>query len=160
MSARACSLFLFILEIQHKNFCYSYLLYIFQSMRINTFLLVIFLLATITPAKAEWVMIGAESTQDETHYFDPETTEKNGYYRKVWVLSSYGEKRTGGYRSVKSFYEFDCKGARARSYTMLLYADEMAVGDVIGAQHDKLKEWSIYPSGSVFSHIADAVCSN
>ena len=129
-------------------------------MFIKTFLLVIFLMAAITPAKAEWVMVGAESAQGETHYFDPETTKKNGYHRKVWVLSSYGEKLAGGYRSVKSLYEFDCKEERARSYTMLLYKDEMATGGVIGAQHDKLKEWSIYPSGSIFSHIADAVCAN
>jgi len=129
-------------------------------MVIKTFLLVIFLVAAITPAKAEWVMVDAESAQGETHYFDPETTKKNGHLRKVWVLSSYGEKLTGGYRSVKSLYEFDCKEDRTRSYTMLLYTDEMATGDVIGAQHDKLKEWSIYPPGSIFSHIADAVCTN
>jgi len=129
-------------------------------MPIKTFLLVIFLMAAITPAKAEWVMVGTESAQGETHYFDPETTKKNGHLRKIWVLSSYGEKRTGGYRSVKSLYEFDCKEERARSYTMLLYTDEMAAGDVIGAQHDKLKEWSIYSSGSIFSHIADAICTN
>lgn len=129
-------------------------------MPIKTLLLVIFLLAAITPAKAEWVMVGIESAQGETHYFDPETTKKNGHLRKIWVLSSYGEKRTGGYRSVKSLYEFDCKEERARSYTMLLYTDEMAAGDVIGAQHDKLKEWSIYSSGSIFSDIADAICTN
>jgi surface-adhesin protein E len=129
-------------------------------MLIKKLLLVIFLVVVITPAKAEWVMVGTESAQGETHYFDPETTKKNGPFRKVWVLSSYGKKLAGGYRSVKSFYEFDCMEERARSYTMLLYTDEMATGDVIGAQHDKLKEWSTYPTGSIFSHIAEAVCVN
>jgi Surface-adhesin protein E len=129
-------------------------------MLIKKLLLVIFLLVVITPAKAEWVKVGTESPQGETHYFDPETTKMNGPLRKVWVLSNYGKKLAGGYRSVKSFYEFDCKEERARSYTMLLYTDKMATGDVIGAQHDKLKEWSIYPTGSIFSHIADAVCAD
>ena len=113
---------------------------------------------TIISVKAEWVIVSAESEQTETHYFDPESAKRNGQYRKVWVLSSYNEEQVGGYRSVKSFYEFDCKEERARSYTMLLYSDRMASGNVIGAQHDKLKEWFSYASGSIFGRIANVIC--
>jgi len=126
----------------------------------NIFLPAIILLIVITPAKAEWVMVNTGPGQKDVHYFDPDSIKNNGRFKKVWVLTRYREEQVGGYRSVKSFYEFDCKEARARSYTMLLYADEMATGDVIGAQHDKLKEWSVYPAGSVFSQIADAVCAS
>ena len=96
----------------------------------------------------------------DVHFYDPTSMKNNGRFKKVWILTSYGEEQTGGYRSVKSFYELDCKEDRARSYTMLLYTDEMAAGDVIGAQHDKLKEWSVYPADSIFSQIADAVCAS
>lgn len=126
----------------------------------NIFLPTIILLMVIQPAKAEWVMVDAGPDQKDVHYFDPASIKNNGRFKKVWILTSYGEAQTGGYRSVKSFYELDCKEDRARSYTMLLYTDEMATGDVIGAQHDKLKEWSVYPAGSVFSQIADAVCAS
>ncbi|GJL72038.1 MAG: hypothetical protein NMNS01_12370 [Nitrosomonas sp.] len=126
----------------------------------NIFLPAIILLFVIAPVKAEWVMMDAGPDQKDVHYYDPASIKNNGRFKKVWILTSYGEEQTGGYRSVKSFYELDCKEDRARSYTMLLYTDEMATGDVIGAQHDKLKEWSVYPANSIFSQIADAVCAS
>jgi Surface-adhesin protein E len=126
----------------------------------NIFLPAIILLFVIAPVKAEWVMMDAGPDQNDVHYYDPASIKNNGRFKKVWILTSYGEEQTGGYRSVKSFYELDCKEDRARSYTMLLYTDEMATGDVIGAQHDKLKEWSVYPADSIFSQIADAVCAS
>lgn len=119
----------------------------------------IFLMAAITQAQAEWVIASTDKVRGELHYFDPNSIENTGYSRKVWVLSSYDEKQAGGYRSVKSLYEFDCKEERARSYTMLLYPDEMAAGNVIGAQHDKLKEWFFYPPNSLFSRIVSVVCA-
>lgn len=126
----------------------------------NIFLPAITLLFVIAPVKAEWVMMDAGPNQKDIHYYDPASIKNNGRFKKVWILTSYGEEQTGGYRSVKSFYELDCNEDRARSYTMLLYTDEMATGDVIGAQHDKLKEWSVYPADSIFSQIADAVCAS
>lgn len=126
----------------------------------NIFLPAIILLFVIAPVKAEWVMMDAGPDQKDVHFYDPASIKNNGRFKKVWILTSYGEEQTGGYRSVKSFYELDCKEDRARSYTMLLYTDEMAAGDVIGAQHDKLKEWSVYPADSIFSQIADAVCAS
>ena len=126
----------------------------------NIFLPAIIMLFVIAPVKAEWVMMDAGPDQKDVHFYDPTSMKNNGRFKKVWILTSYGEEQTGGYRSVKSFYELDCKEDRARSYTMLLYTDEMAAGDVIGAQHDKLKEWSVYPADSIFSQIADAVCAS
>jgi hypothetical protein len=126
----------------------------------NIFLPAIILLFVIAPVKAEWVMMDAGPDQKDVHFYDPTSIKNNDRFKKVWILTSYGEEQTGGYRSVKSFYELDCKEDRARSYTMLLYTDEMAAGDVIGAQHDKLKEWSVYPADSIFSQIADAVCAS
>jgi hypothetical protein len=123
------------------------------------FLFLIFMLTATTHAQAEWVMASTDKTGGELHYFDPENVENTGHSKKVWVLSSYDQKQTGGYRSVKSLYEFDCNEKRARSYTMLLYPDEMATGKVIGAQHDKLKEWFFYPPNSIFSHIVKKICT-
>lgn len=118
------------------------------------------MLTAISQAQAEWEMASADKTSGELHYFDPNSIESTGHSKKVWVLSSYDKTQTGGYRSVKSLYEFDCNEKRARSYTMLLYPDEMANGKVIGAQHDKLKEWFHYTPNSIFNRIVTAVCAN
>lgn len=111
-----------------------------------------------TPALAEWVKVDTGVKQGEAHYFDPETVQKDGHYRKVWILSSYQQMQSGGYRSVKSLYEFDCREEKARSYTMLLYPDTKAVASIIGAQHDKSKDWFDYSANSALGHIADVVC--
>jgi surface-adhesin protein E len=126
----------------------------------NKYFLVVFLIMIVAPAHAAWEKLDANLNKEETHFLDPETVRKDGLYRKVWVLSNYDEARAGGYRSVKTFYEFDCQQAKARSQTMLLYPDSMAQGEVIGAHHEESKEWFDFSSGSIFGQISDAVCTN
>ncbi|SDY50666.1 surface-adhesin E family protein [Nitrosomonas sp. Nm33] len=120
--------------------------------------LLVFLMSAVAPGQAEWVRVVAGTKQGENHYFDPESTEKNGHFRKVWVLSSYDQKQPGGYQSVKSLYELDCKEGKVRSYTMLLYSDPKAAANMVGAQHDKSKDWSGYATNSFLDHIAKTVC--
>lgn len=109
---------------------------------------------------AGWVMINSNPGKGEKHYFDPTTVRNSGdHYKKVWILSSYNEKQRGGYQSLKTFYEFDCESERARSYTMLLYSDVMAMGNTIGAHHDELKEWFQYPASSFFKRVSTTICN-
>ncbi|SFP88526.1 hypothetical protein SAMN05216419_102827 [Nitrosomonas cryotolerans] len=118
-----------------------------------------FLMFIVMSAQAEWIMLETELRPGEAHYFDSESAEEKGDFRKIWVLSSYDQEQVGGYHSVKTFYEFDCKKGRARAYTMLLYSDIKASGDVIGAHHDKTKDWFYYPPDSTFNRISDTVCA-
>lgn len=109
--------------------------------------------------QADWELVHDDANKNARHYFDPDTVRQSGEnYKKVWLLSSYGEKQRGGYQSLKTFYEFDCGADRARSYTMLLYSATMASGNTVGAHHDELKEWFEYPETSFFKRIATAIC--
>ncbi len=121
-------------------------------------LLITLSLLVVTPLSAEWVKVGAGAKRGETHYFDSGSTQKNGHFRKVWVLSSYDQKQTGGYQSVKSLYELDCQREAARSYTLLLYPDSRAATSVIGAQHDPSKDWFDFAADSFLDRIAKIVC--
>lgn len=126
----------------------------------NKYVLV-FLMMTVVPVPvhAAWERLDANLEKGETHFFDPEIVRKDNHYRKVWVLSSYDAERAGGYRSVKTFYEFDCQQIKARSQTMLLYPDSKALGKVIGAHHEGAKEWFDFSSDSIFAQISDTICS-
>jgi len=122
---------------------------------------VILLFGFCNIASAEWILVSSDADNKAEHYFDPGTVRQSGeYYKKVWLLSSYGERQRGGYQSLKTFYEFDCEADRARSYTMLLYSGVMAKGNTIGAHHDELKEWFQYPEASFFKQIASSICSD
>jgi len=113
-----------------------------------------------TTVLAEWVLVHSDSDKNAKHYFDPDTVRQSGEnYKKVWLLSSYGDKQRGGYQSLKTFYEFDCGAERARSYTMLLYSGVMATGSTIGAHHDELKEWFQYAETSFFNKISATICN-
>jgi len=123
-------------------------------------ILTVFLLSLSHAVLAEWVLVSSDSEKNATHYFDPGTVRQSGeHYKKVWLLSSYGEKQRGGYQSLKTFYEFDCNADRTRSYTMLLYSGVMAKGNTIGAHHDELKEWFQYPESSFFKQISATICN-
>lgn len=119
----------------------------------------VFLFGFCGVVSAEWVLVNSDSDKNAEHYFDPDTVRQSGQnYKKVWLLSSYGEKQRGGYQSLKTFYEFDCDTDRARSYTMLLYSGTMASGNTVGAHHDELKEWFNYPETSFFKRISTSIC--
>ncbi|MBY0483575.1 MAG: hypothetical protein K2P83_03510 [Nitrosomonas sp.] len=120
--------------------------------------MVLFLLMVVTIVQAKWIKADAAAKPGEAHYFDPETLQKNGQFRKIWVLSSYEEKQKGGHRAVKTLYEFDCAYHKARSITMLLYPDKEATGMVIGAHHDESRDWFGFSANSIFRHIAETIC--
>jgi hypothetical protein len=120
-------------------------------------LLAYLLIFVMMPAHAEWVMVSS-SKKGVTHYFDPDNIQINGQFRKVWVLSSYEQKQTGGYQATKSLYKLDCPNNQARSRTMLLYPDLYAEMSVIGAQHAQSAEWFNYTANSFLGRIARTVC--
>lgn len=122
------------------------------------FLMALVLLMAVATVQAKWIKADAAAKPGEAHYFDPETLQKNGQFRKIWVLSSYDETQKGGYHAVKTLYEFDCAYHRARSITMLLYPDKGAKGMVIGAHHDESRDWFGFSANSIFRHIAETVC--
>ncbi len=120
----------------------------------------IFLLMVIKPVHAQWTAIDSAAKQGETHYFDPQTTQKNGQFRKIWILSSYDEKQKGGYLAVKSLYEFDCSLGKARSLTLLLYPDKKAFNAVIGAHHAESQDWFGFTPNSIFQHLSKTICTD
>lgn len=124
------------------------------------YLLALLLLIATVPAQAKWIAVDSVAKQGEIHYFDPETLQKNGPFRKVWILSSYDEKQKGGYHAIKSLYEFDCSHRKARSITMLLYPDKKAVSTVIGAHHDESQDWFSFASNSIFQYVSEIICIN
>lgn len=129
-----------------------------KSIMMKKILFSTMLLFALIPARAEWVKVDTAAKQRVAHYFDPDSTQQNGYFIKTWVLSSYDQKQAGGYQSVKSLYELDCQEGKARSYTLLLYPDAKAASSVIGAQHDPSEDWFGYSANSPLGHIAKIVC--
>lgn len=121
-------------------------------------LLVVFLIVVASSVQAKWVKIGANQAKGETHFFDPETTQRNGHLKKAWVLSNYDEKQVGGHHSVNTFYEFDCDKNKVKPVTMLLYSDLNASGDVVGAHHKESEQWSSFSSGSIFNELSEILC--
>lgn len=123
-------------------------------------LLLLFPLLIFTPAQAEWRTVDSAARQGKIHYFDPETLQKNGQFRRIWILSVYDEKQKGGYHAAKSLYEFNCPDNEARSITMLLYPDKKAAGAVIGAHHKESRNWFGFAPNSIFQSISEIICVN
>ena len=123
-------------------------------------LLALMLLMAALPAQAEWIKVETTAKSGETHYFDLETVQKDGAYRRVWTLSSYDEPQPGGYRSIKTLYQFDCSDGKARAVTILLYPDKTAETTVTGAHHDENRDWFDYSPQSVLGEIVKAICKD
>lgn len=116
------------------------------------------LLLIANPVYAKWVKLDISAENNESHFFDPDSIHKDGVMRKIWVLSSYEEIQKGGFRAVKTQYEFDCEHHQARSITLLLYPDRDATGDVIGAHRTESAKWFGFSANSMFRQIEETVC--
>lgn len=127
-------------------------------MRILSFIAI--LLVAVTPAQAEWVKLDVAPQSGEAHFFDADTLQKQGAYRKIWVLSRYDEQQPGGHHATKILYQLNCAARRAQSVTILLYPDKLATKAVIGAHHDETRDWFAYSDQSVFAKIAQTACAD
>ena len=122
-------------------------------------LLILLLLLVVQSAHADWTAVDTVTSPGVMHYFDAESLQKNGSFRKIWILSSYDEQQKGGYHAIKTFYEFDCAHHKARPITVLLYPDKTASKAVIGARHDESTDWSGFSDDSIFHQVSTVVCA-
>ena len=152
----------FVAKMHEADAAYSLLGFNFKKIgttMLKRIPLLLILLASAMPLQAGWIKADAAPKPGESHYFDPETVQQSDSHRKVWMLSSYDEKQPGGHQSVKTLYQFDCIGNKARTVTILLYPDKAATTAVIGAHHDENREWFPFSPQSVFGQIAKSICA-
>lgn len=84
----------------------------------------------------EWVKIA------EDVYFDPVSIRKNGQLVTSWILFDNMPRDSKGAISVRAYYEYDCKGLKARRRFLSTHSDSMAAGNVVFAASDSIAEWA------------------
>ncbi len=84
---------------------------------------------------AEWDKFVEYDEKPLVVYVDPTAIRKNGNNVKMWGLSDYKEAQELAflplYRSIKSQYEFNCKGEQAKELYASYHAKNMGEGKVI-----------------------------
>ncbi len=93
-------------------------------------------------AQADWILY--EISSDGQHwYYKSESIKRNGALSVMWIMRSGKMDSINGksYRSVKSFFEFNCSAEKQRNVTDIAYSDEMGYGDTVLMNHDDKISW-------------------
>ncbi len=111
-----------------------------------------------TTASAEWLEVDRSDIQ--TTYADPASLDASGKRITIWLLSSYKTPRkydNGKFQSVKSQYEYDCRGERFRLLAYSLHTGARGEGAELfsDASEDK---WKAVVPGSSDEKLWKRVC--
>lgn len=88
------------------------------------------LLCPLAPASAAWQLQLA--TPAAEFFVDDASLQALSGSRRVWVLQELRVPDARGVRSLRSFVEFDCRGARQRVIEQTAFAGPRAGGAVVG----------------------------
>jgi hypothetical protein len=92
---------------------------------------------------AEWTNVN-KASEPKINYVDLDTIKPLNGYVKMWILFDKSTPQIFGkktYLSLKSQWEFDCKGDRARAVYTVVYAGNMGNGDVLDNYAEDKDMW-------------------
>jgi hypothetical protein len=111
-----------------------------------------------TPAGAQWVRFDA-TADGATHYYDPASVRRAGDLRRLWSISDWNERRRDGAMSLRTFWEFDCKGERYRFLSLSWHSERMAVGRTLQTDNSPIP-WDHTTPGTVNGTLLKIVCKS
>lgn len=101
-------------------------------------LAVLLLVASISPAFADWIMLdGGYKSGISRYYTDPTTARRSGDYVKMWILLDYSQPQLNNYDpgtsylSLRGHVEYNCKDQTHRALIRSLHSDHMGHGIVL-----------------------------
>jgi hypothetical protein len=123
------------------------------------YILMVILAVASNSAMAEWVKVGGSDAF--TTYTDPATLLKAGNSIRMWTLVDFKTVKTASnkqFKSLKSQYEFDCKGERLQILANAFHAENMGGGAVVLGDSN-LGKWVPVTPGSVGHNFWQAACA-
>ena len=122
------------------------------------FLLACWLVLATVPVWADWVQV-SESTQGTVIYADPATIRASGALRRIWLIQSLSTPLESGARSLKGFWEFDCKAQRSRVLQFSAHSMPMGEGAVFELVARPADEWVYVAPGALAAASLKYACT-
>ncbi len=122
-------------------------------------LLIVLLTAVSNGAMADWVAVGASTSN--TLYADPSTIRDRDGGVSMWSLADFKTIQRGGNRepfmSVKAEYEYDCRHHKKRLLFFTMHTGKMAEGEVVGLTISP-GDWTQVEPGSGLAILWNIAC--
>jgi hypothetical protein len=122
-------------------------------------LLTLMLAVVSSSAMAEWVAIG--TTDNSTHYANPNTIRKSGNKVKIWTLTDFNaveEHKGDKFLSIKAQEQYDCKEEQRRLLYFSRHSENMGGGGIVYSDAKPDKSWRPIPPDSVAEMVWKFAC--
>jgi hypothetical protein len=113
----------------------------------------------VTPAWAEWKLLGSVDDGDVVIYVDAGMTRSNAGIRRMWSLQDLKKPGSEHEQSRATLYEYDCVERNVRAVSFRAYADRMGSGKVVRSSDDFTHDWTHVPSGTILDAQLRSACS-
>ncbi len=119
----------------------------------------VFLCLLLAPmaASADWVLVNKSDKADI--YVDSSSIRKVDQIGRVWTLFNWNSMQKGGYLSVRSSEEFDCKNELWRSIFVTYHQKPFADGELLPAPFATSQSWFPVPPQTTISMLFTLACS-
>ena len=104
---------------------------------------------------ADWVFI--TETDKYNQYVDYKNIESDDKYLRVWYMTDYFEKRSGGVMSAKILSLVDCNLNRIKDLFYVFHFESMGLGS--GRQINSESEWRYAPPNTLSSLKISSACT-
>jgi hypothetical protein len=122
-------------------------------------LLTIFLLLFSINGYCQWKQVS--ESDSSTVYIELSSVKRMGKSVRVWSLYNFINPlefgKSGTYRSLKSYDEYDCVEDRSKNLAMLFYSGDMGEGVNIHTS-DKVGDWRFHSPGSIGLSLLKSSC--
>ena len=119
--------------------------------------LTILLIASSGAASADWIM--ASESDAATVYVDPATILRTGDRATLMELTDYKAVPDPArpYKSARRSYQFDCNEGAYRPLSMVMFAENMAAGEMVLIVNDPA-QWLLFTPGAVSELLWKIAC--
>ena len=116
----------------------------------------VWLLIPLSNLSAEWTITA--NTKHDTQYIDRNSLLIKGEIRRIWGLSDYKkDDQKTKVNSARYLKEINCKQAKERLLSFIVYSEQMGLGDALAVA--PMKTWRTVPENTAAMMTLKFVCA-
>jgi hypothetical protein len=117
------------------------------------------LVATVTLAQPQWVLVVTATDGDKT-YADPSTKRRTGNVVRIWELKDLKKPNVidgKTHYSDRTYYQYDCSEGTRQYLQSAGFSGKMGTGELIGSTSEPSKKLFVAP-GTVAEVLLNHAC--
>lgn len=123
----------------------------------KTVILACLLATSAASAFAEWTKV--TESDEANFYIDLSTLRQDGSFRKVWTVQDSKSLKELSVKSLRMYYEYDCKEERVKILAISTHSESMLGGEILFTGGADPSGWRAIPPATALETMLKTVCA-